>query len=184
VSRTPLQAETQLRELMLRGLGGDAATQRLLLEELARVLRSYHRRRLGADAAEVEDLVQETLIAIHTRRATYEPSQPFTAWVYALARYKLIDHLRRRGVRAFVPLEGSEEFLGVDPLEEENATRDVAALLSELPPAQREAIRLTRIEGLTVEEAAEATGQSISSIKVGVHRGLKKLGVFVRRKET
>ena len=85
------ELEVRLRALMLRGLAGDARAQRELLESLAQLLRRYHRRRLPAAAADVEDLVQETLIAIHMRRATYEPAQPFTAWVYALARYKLTE---------------------------------------------------------------------------------------------
>lgn len=173
-----LQSETQLRELMLRGLAGDAAAQRRLLTELAQLLRMFHRRRLGNDVAEVEDLVQETLIAIHTRRATYDPAQPFTAWAYALARYKLIDHLRRRRIRATVSLDDSAELFGSDASDAQAAAQDVENLLAELPGAQREAIRLTRIEGLSVEEAALRTGQSISSIKVGVHRGLKKLSAL------
>lgn len=174
-----LQSETELRQLMLRGLAGDAAAQRELLMRLAGLLRIFHRRRLGRDATEVEDLVQETLIAIHTRRATYDPAQPFTAWAYALARYKLIDHLRRRRVRVTVPLDDCEELFGNDDIAAQAATQDVETLLAKLPSAQHEAIRLTRIEGLSVEEAAVRSGQSSSSIKVGVHRGLKKLGALL-----
>jgi RNA polymerase sigma-70 factor (ECF subfamily) len=168
---------------MLRGLAGDAVAHRQLLEELAQLLRTYHRRRLDGTVADVEDLVQETLIAVHTRRATYEAAQPFTAWVYALARYKLIDHLRRRRVRASVPLEDHEDLFAHDPLAPEDAARDVVTLLSGLPEAQQAAIRLTRLEGLSVEEAAAHSGQSVSSIKVGVHRGLKKLAALVRQKQ-
>lgn len=170
--------EIQLRELMLRGLAGDAQAQRSLLTQLAERLRLFHRRRLAGHAADVEDLVQETLIAIHTRRGTYDPAQPFTAWVYALARYKLIDHLRRRRAHLNVPLEDCEELLYDDHSDAVGAASDVATLLADLPDAQRAAIRLTRIEGLSVEEAAAQSGQSISSIKVGVHRGLKKLSAL------
>jgi RNA polymerase sigma-70 factor (ECF subfamily) len=127
-------------------------------------------------------VVQETLIAVHTRRATYDATQPFTAWVYAIARYKLIDHLRRSRRRAAIPIEDCEELFSYEPGAGAEAMRDVDVLLSELSPAQRDAIRLTRLDGLSVEEAAARTGQSISSIKVGVHRGLKKLGAFVAQK--
>jgi RNA polymerase sigma-70 factor, ECF subfamily len=173
-SRIP--AETQLKALMLRGLAGDAAAHCALLAELAQLLRSYHRRRLGSTAADAEDLVQESLIAVHERRHTYDPSQPFTAWAYAVARHKLIDYLRRQRVRAALPLDDFDDmFVASDDREARDAGRDVATLLSQLPAAQSAAIRLTRIEGYSIEEAASSTGQSAASIKVGVHRGLKKL---------
>lgn len=164
---------------MLRGLAGDAAAQRELLTRLAGLLRVFHRRRLGADGMDVEDLVQETLIAIHTRRATYDPAQPFTAWAYALARYKLIDHLRRRRARINVPLDDCDELFCDGDEATLSASRDVKTLLEDLSPAQREAIRLTRLEGLSVQEAAERSGQSVAAIKVGVHRGLKRLSALL-----
>lgn len=171
-----IAAEPALKALMLRGLAGDAAAHCALLGELAQLLRGYHRRRLGNDAADAEDLVQESLIAVHERRHTYDPSQPFTAWVYAVARHKLIDHLRRQKIRTALPLDDFDDlFIARDDRESRDATRDVATLLSQLPAAQSAAIRLTRIEGYSIEEAASSTGQSTASIKVGVHRGLKKL---------
>jgi RNA polymerase sigma-70 factor (ECF subfamily) len=171
-----IAVEARLRALMLRGLAGDAAAHCELLAELAQLLRNFHRRRLGSDAADTEDLVQESLIAVHERRHTYDPSQPFTAWAYAVARHKLIDHLRRQRIRATLPLDDFDDLLvAADDRAARDATRDVATLLSQLPPAQSAAIRLTRIEGYSIEEAAMSTGQSASSIKVGVHRGLKKL---------
>lgn len=171
-------AEQQLRELMLRGLAGDARAHHVLLSRLAQLLCVYHRRRLGAGDADVEDLVQDTLLAVHTRRSTYDPAQPFTAWAYALARYKLIDHLRRRRVRLSEPLEDCMDLFGIDAIGPEEAARDVAQLLADLPGSQSAAIQLTRIEGLSVEEAAARTGQSAAAIKVNVHRGLKKLNAL------
>jgi RNA polymerase sigma-70 factor, ECF subfamily len=171
-----IDVETGLKALMLRGLAGDGAAHCQLLAALAQLLRGYHRRRLGHDAADTEDLVQESLIAVHERRHTYDPAQPFTAWAYAVARHKLIDHLRRQRVRTTLPLDDFEDlFVASDDREARDATRDVASLLAQLPPAQSAAIRLTRIEGYSIEEAAASTGQSAASIKVGVHRGLKKL---------
>ncbi|WP_374570544.1 sigma-70 family RNA polymerase sigma factor [Phenylobacterium sp.] len=172
--------EDRLKSLMLRGLDGDAAAQRELLSELARLLRRYYARRLGDETADLEDLVQETLIAVHVRRASYDRAQPFTAWAYAMARYKLIDHYRRRRTRRAVPLEDAGALFAPEDTEAATAGADVDRLLGELPPKQQEAIRLTRLEGLSVAEAAERSGQSESSVKVGVHRGLKTLMARLR----
>jgi RNA polymerase sigma-70 factor, ECF subfamily len=172
-------AEAQLRELMQRGLQGDAQAHGQLLTQLAQLLRKFFQRRLSYEHAEVEDLVQETLLAIHTRRSTYDPEQAFTAWAYAVARYKLIDYLRRQRVRVTVNIDDCAELFGVDTTGAEDASRDVHDLLVGLPAAQRTAIELTRIEGLSVEEAAARSGQSVSGIKVGVHRGLKKLSAML-----
>jgi RNA polymerase sigma-70 factor (ECF subfamily) len=120
--------------------------------------------------------MQETLMAVHSRRASYEPSRPFTAWVYAMAHYKLVDYLRRKRVRSAVPLDACEDDLfAANEHEQMEASRDVERLLSDLPPRQRDAIRLTRIEGLSIDEAAGRTGQSPVATKVGIHRGLKRL---------
>src|SRR5260370_23609908 len=88
----------ELRGLMLAGLDGDAAAHKALLTRLSANLRAYfktHLARIGRGPADAEDLVQETLIALHTRRHTYDRSQPLTPWVYAIARYRLFDFLRR-----------------------------------------------------------------------------------------
>lgn len=172
-------AETQLRELMLRSLQGDAAAHGQPLTQLALLLRKFYQRRLSYDHVEVEDLVQETLLAIHTRRSTYDEAQAFTAWAYAVARYKLIDYLRRQRLRVTVNIDDCADLFGVESTDAEDANRDVHDLLSELPQAQRTAIELTRLEGLSVEEAAARSGQSVSGIKVGVHRGLKKLSALL-----
>ena len=172
--------EVQLKVLMLAGLAGDARAHQRLLSAAAVRLRIYFGRRLGPEAPDVEDLVQETLIAIHQRRDSFNPALPFTAWLYAIARYKLVDHFRRNGIRRHVPLDDIEEPAAADDVGPALAATDVDRLLAELPRKHRAAIRLTRIEGYSVEEASELTGQSPSGIKIGVHRGLKKLTMRVR----
>ena len=107
--------EAQYRDWMLDALMGDSAAYRMLLSGLTRHLRSYYARRL--DAAAAEDAVQETLIAIHARRATYDPAQPFTAWVYGIARYKLIDEYRREKRRAAVPLDEAPDLFALRGVE-------------------------------------------------------------------
>ena len=161
---------------MLASLNGDAAAYRKLLDELSVYLRAYYRRRLTDGGADADDLMQETLMAVHSRRASYDPTQPFTAWAYAMARYKFVDHLRKSRVRAAVSLDVCEDNLfAANEQEQAEAARDVERMLSSLPARQREAIRLTRVEGLSIEEAASRTGQSATATKVGIHRGLKRL---------
>lgn len=94
-----LQTEQRLRSLMLAGLEGDAAAYRQFLQQMATRLRSFYRRRLSGWPDDVEDLVQDTLLALHNQRHTYQRTQPLTAWVHAIARYKTIDLLRARQAR-------------------------------------------------------------------------------------
>ncbi len=163
---------------MVRGLDGDAAAHRQLLSLLSVRLRAFFRRRLGGADADAEDLVQETLLAVHTRRATYDRAMPFEAWVYAVARYKLIDHFRRAKVRASVPLEAAGAVFADSDIESGTARADLDRLLSILPARQQALIRSVKIEGLSVAEAAERAGMSVSAVKVSVHRGL---GAVTRR---
>jgi len=170
--------EAQYRDWMLAALMGDAGAYRMLLSGLTRHLRSYYARRLDAGAA--EDAVQETLIAIHTRRATYDPALPFTAWVYGIARYKLIDEYRRNKRRATVPLDEAGELFGHDDAQEAIAKRDVSKLLAKLPPAKRELVKDIKLDGVSVAEVAARTGMSESAVKVTVHRAIKSLGEDVK----
>ncbi|WP_404478712.1 sigma-70 family RNA polymerase sigma factor [Novosphingobium sp. BL-52-GroH] len=166
--------EDVLRSLMIDGLDGDAAAHAALLRLLVPVLRGFYRRRLRGADDDVEDLVQETLIAVHTRRASYDRDRAFTAWMYAVARYKMVDHFRRAG--RFTAIDGLKETLVAQDFEAEAIARlDIDELLTDLPPKQARMIRATRIEGLSVAEAAEAGQLSESDVKVSVHRGLKAL---------
>ena len=166
--------EAEYRTWMLAALAGDAAAYRMLLQGLTRHLRGYYARRLGAAAA--EDAVQETLIAIHAKRATYDPMRPFTAWVYGIARYKLIDEFRRAKRRPTVPLEDAGELFGHDEAQEAIARRDVTKLLDKLSPAKRALVKDIKLDGVSVAEAAQRTGLSESAVKVTVHRAIKSLG--------
>lgn len=174
-------AETRLKALTLAALDGDAASYRALLAQLTPHLRAFFTRRLvnGADA---EDLVQETLIAIHTKRATYDPALPFTAWLHAIARYKLIDHFRRSKVRRTLPLEEADSVLADEDANAATAKRDVEVLLARLPESKRALVQQTKIEGLSTAEAAARTGLSESGVKVGVHRALKALSAMIGQK--
>jgi len=169
-----IAAEAQYRDWMLASLAGDAGAYRKLLAALTGHLRAYFARRVGPSAA--EDLVQETLIAMHTKRATYDPGLPVTAWIHGIARYKLIDEFRRNKRRAAVPLDEAPDLFAHDEAEAASAKRDVEKLLAHLPEAKRKLVRATRIDGLSTAEAASATGLSESAVKVTVHRAIKSLG--------
>jgi len=170
--------EKQLHGLMTASLAGDASAYRRLLGALTPPLRSYFRRRLHADLTNhAEDLVQETLLAIHSRRMTFDPSQPVTVWVYAIARYKLIDLLRQARKGTHIPIDDIAEFIGDPSIETEDAMakRDVDTMLGTLPDHTAAAIRNVRLEGRSVAETAMATGLSAASVKIAVHRGIKAL---------
>lgn len=168
--------ETRLRGLMLAALDGDAAAYRTLLAELGRHLRPYFTRRLTpAFASHAEDLVQETLLAIHTRRMTYDRARPFTAWLHAIAHHKFVDHVRRQSIRLTVPLDDNAPIFAPDAAEDALARRDLNTLLDTIPARTSDLIRRTRVDGASVAEAAAAHGISETAAKVSIHRGLKSL---------
>src|SRR5438876_8151304 len=174
--------EQELRSRLVRGLAGDAAAYHAFLKDLSTHLRGFFRKRLSGLADEVEDLVQETLLAVHNQRHTYDPEQPLTAWVYAIAKYKLVDLLRRRSSRDWLndPLDDEFEVLAHNDSEAAAARLDVAKLLQRLPDRQRLPIIHVKLEGMSVLETARVTGMSESAVKVGVHRGLKVLAAMIR----
>ena len=166
---------------MVQSLAGDRAAYAILLRRLTGHLRAYYLRRLGAGrAADAEDLLQETLIAMHTRRSTYDTARPFTAWVHAIARYKLIDHFRRTKRRAEDPLDDPDLLFSSQDSNAAEAQIDVDQLLKRLPERTRRLIRDVKIEGLSSAEAAMRNEISESAVKVGVHRALKFLGAGIK----
>lgn len=175
--------ERELRALMIAGLHGDASAHRALLSALSGHLRAYYRSKLvraGRGPEEIEDLVQEALMAIHTRRDTYDPAELLTPWVYAIARYKLIDHLRHsQSKQANVPIEEALEVMAADDRAATESRLDLAKLLTKLPEKARSAVRYVKIEGLSVVEAAARCGISESAVKINIHRGLKALSAAI-----
>ena len=179
---SPGDIESTLKPLWLRAQSGDDAAYRQALGLLAARLRAYLKRRLSGLPDEVEDLVQETLLALHLQRGTYDPTLPVSAWAVAIARHKLVDLWRRRGRQDNLHevIDDVDERLLAAVPDDGGARRDLATLFEALPLAQRQAIVLTKLEGLSVAEAAARTGASESAIKVQVHRGLKRLAALVR----
>ncbi len=178
-SRLP---ERQLAGLLLSGLGGNAGDYARFLGELAMMLRGFFRKRLYRLQEETEDLVQETLLAVHNQRHTYDVSLPVSAWVYAIARYKLIDLLRRRSARDLLTdtWDETNDILSSADADAAEARLDLLQLLDGLPDHQRLPILHTKIDGLSVAETSRRTGMSESAVKVGVHRGLKALAARIQ----
>jgi RNA polymerase sigma-70 factor (ECF subfamily) len=170
---------------MLRGLDGDAAAYRSFLQASSAHLRAFFRRRLQRWPDEVEDLVQECLLAIHNQRLTYDTGVPLTSWIHAIARYKMIDWLRRHGRREAQHLpydeeDSAQELFSSADAEAAEASRDLGKLLATLPAQQRDAIVHTKLDGWSVRDTAAAMRISEASVKVAVHRGLKALAANLR----
>lgn len=152
------------------------------LKALSGHLRAYFRRRLFQRPEDVEDLVQETLLAVHNQRHTYRLDQPLTAWIHAIARYKFVDLLRARAIREDLndPLDDDLSVFAESDTGAIEAKKDVNKLLADLPERQRLPIVHVKLEGLSVAETAQRTGMSESAIKVGIHRGLRVLAERMR----
>lgn len=173
------ETEIRLKAWMLRGLEGDDGAHAALLSALVPLLHSFYRRRMRVGDGEVDDLVQETLISVHTRRASYDRKRPFTAWLYAVARHRLVDYYRRR--KLSVSIEDVDDILAAEGFEERvTAGMDVNSLLSTLSAKQARAISDTHLEGMSVAEAAAGAGIGTSDVKVSVHRGLKAISSRIR----
>ncbi len=167
--------EARLKALMLRGLAGDAAAHAELLGALAKYLRGFLARKMGRNAADLEDLVQESLLAIHLKRDTFDTSQPFTAWAFTIARYKLIDWYRRNRIRRTEPIDEAADLFGIDDTNEIAVKRDLGKLVATLPEKQRALLADVKIAGLSNAEAAAKAGMTEGAVKVSIHRSLQTL---------
>jgi RNA polymerase sigma-70 factor (ECF subfamily) len=170
-------ADSDWSALMAAAQAGNAALYHRLLVEVDGWLRRYYGRRLPP--AMVADAVQDTLMAIHEKRHTYDPVRPFEPWLAAIARYKWIDRLRAMKT---APTEAlTEDIPTADHGDAVSSAWSLERLLRELKPAQAEVIRLVKLQGLSIEEAAARTGQSVSLVKVNIHRGLGRLSAIAQR---
>lgn len=162
---------------MVEALDGNAASYQLFLRQVSGLLRAYLRRRLSSTPDEVEDLLQETLLAIHCQRHTYRRDALLSPWLYAIARYKLIDFLRRRSRQEALhePLDEEADYWLQRDDDAHASNRDFERMLAALPAHQLLPIMHTKLEGRSVAETAGLTGMTASAVKVGVHRGMKAL---------
>jgi RNA polymerase sigma-70 factor (ECF subfamily) len=169
--------EGTLSRLMIMSQHGDKQAYASLLDACQRWLRGYFARRIAP--AQLDDLVQETLIALHTKRASWDPSRPFLPWLAAIARYRWVDHLRQLYRANETELDTDIEDFNEEPAIAARITLE--RLFGVLPEAQAQVIALAKIEGLSIAETSEATGQSESLVKVNIHRGLKRLAHMIEK---
>lgn len=172
----------QLRLLMQAAQDGDAKAYEALLKEIAPIARRMVQRKWGfLQKADIEDIVQDILLSVHSARATYDPARPFNPWLMGISHHRLVDSARRYKRRSTnevlvgeLPEVSSED--PVNKMEEQFAT--VGALhgaIRQLPSAQQKAVNLLRLQEMSLKEASEASGMTISSLKIAVHRGVKAL---------
>lgn len=164
--------------LMRAGLAGDGSAYRRLLQALAPKLRSMARRglsRYGAGNGDAEDVVQEILLAVHLKRHTWMADQPFTPWLNAIARYKLIDVLRRKGRRSEVPIDGLIEILPDVSEAPETSAAELTKLVNSLGGRERDVVTAVSLNGASIKDAAEKFSMTEGAVRVALHRGLKRL---------
>jgi RNA polymerase sigma-70 factor (ECF subfamily) len=165
---------------MIATLDGDSRSEVALLRAIRPVLTTFFSRRLSNDPSTVEDLVQDVLVAVHQRRGSYDRSRPFSPWLFAVARHKMVDYFRQ--YRRHEPLDDFDDRLAAESFQASSDARmDVTALLGTLPAKQAQAIRHTRLCELSVVEAARLAGIGESDVKVSAHRGIKALSALVAR---
>ncbi|TAK48462.1 MAG: sigma-70 family RNA polymerase sigma factor [Xanthobacteraceae bacterium] len=174
----PVVRDVDWSILMARAQDGDGLAYRRLLEEITPYLRSLAARR-HRDPSDVEDAVQDVLLTIHSIRRTYDPARPFAPWLVAIASRRFIDRLRRQG-RARdreTPLTADHETFSEPETNQQESPehRELEGAINDLPPRQRQAIRLLKLEGMSLKQAAIASGMSITSLKVNTHRAVKRL---------
>src|SRR5262247_806434 len=165
---------------MRAALNGDAAAYTRLLASLAPAIRAVARRglgRAGLAAEDAEDVVQETLLAIHLKRHTWEPSLPLGPWVRAIARNKLIDAMRRRGRRNHVPIDDVIDTLASDTAEPTPIPGKLDEHLQSLPDRQQSVVRSISLDGASIRETATRLNMSEGAVRVALHRGLAALSV-------
>jgi RNA polymerase sigma-70 factor (ECF subfamily) len=175
-------SDDRLGDMMRASLAGDGDAYRALLIELGSMLRNRIRAimgRSGSGHADVEDIVQETLLAIHLKRDNWDPTLLFMPWVSGIVRYKVIDALRRRGNRTTVPIEDWQHVLASPP-EANTDIGDVESLVKRLSARKQAIVRALSIEGRSVEQVALELGMTEGALRVALHRALKELAALYR----
>ncbi|MFL6838414.1 MAG: sigma-70 family RNA polymerase sigma factor [Bradyrhizobium sp.] len=177
------EREDEWTGLMRLALSGDGAAYHRLLKAVTPVLRAAARRglaRAGQPVDQSEDIVQDILLAVHLKRHTWDASAPFAPWLFAIARNKLIDALRRRGRRIFVNIDDFAEALPGEPATKTASPSEVAAHLQSLPPRQREVLQSIAVDSTSIKDTATKFSMSEGAVRVALHRGLASLTAKLR----
>src|SRR5262245_6607572 len=182
--RGRLSGSEDLSALMRAARDGDDEAYRRLLGGVAVWLRSVARRgllRAGRGVEDSEDIVQETLLAMHLKRDTWDASQPLEPWLRAIVHHKLVDHLRRRGFRENVDIGDYVETLASPQAPQPEASADARQMLACLSERQRRIVEAISIEGFSARDVGQRLGMSEGAVRVALHRALKVLAVAYRR---
>ena len=169
--------------LMRLAISGDNAAYHRLLKAITPVLRAGARRGLahaGQPVDQSEDVVQDILLAVHLKRHTWDVNAPFAPWLFAIARNKLIDALRRRGRRVFVNIDDFAETIPDAPVAETASAGEVANLLQALPQRQREVLQSIAVESASIKDTAAKFSMSEGAVRVALHRALSGLTAKLR----
>ena len=163
--------EAELARLLRAALQGDEKAYAEFLRRAAALVRGFARRRITQGGVDPEDVVQETLLAIHLKRHTWRIEAPVGPWLYAIARFKLIDAFRKTGRRMEVVLD--ETFDAPVPEAEESASeREIGRALDSLAPGQRAVVSAISVDGRSIAETAKTLGMTEVAVRVALHRGL------------
>ncbi|MGA0565012.1 sigma-70 family RNA polymerase sigma factor [Ancylobacter sp. VNQ12] len=165
------RSERELADLLRAAIAGDERAYARFLEGVSTHIRAYLRRKITHGGVDAEDVVQETLLAIHLKRHTWMPDAAVMPWVYAIARFKLIDAFRRRGRRVEIDVDDIAESYA-QPEAETVSERDIGRALEGLAPGQRSVVAAISVEGRSVEETARRFGMNEAAVRVALHRGL------------
>lgn len=163
--------DSLLAELLRSAIAGDERDYARFLERTAALVRGFARRRTADGGVDPEDIVQETLLAIHLKRHTWIADAPVLPWVYAIARFKIIDAYRRRGRRIEIDVDEVAETLA-QPEAERVSDRDVGRALDALAPGQRGVVAAITVEGHSIGETARRLDMTETAVRVALHRGL------------
>ena len=163
--------EAELSRLLKAAIAGDERAYADFLHRTAVLVRGFARRKIVQGGVDPEDVVQETLLAIHVKRHTWRQDAPVLPWIYAIARFKLIDAFRRRGRRVEVEIDEIAETFA-EPETETVSERDINRVLESLPPAQRSVVSAVSVEGRSIGETAAKFGITETAVRVSLHRGL------------
>jgi RNA polymerase sigma-70 factor (ECF subfamily) len=168
---------------MQAGMAGDAGAYRkflVLVTPHLRALARAHQRGVYVTGSEVEDVVQEVLLAVHLKRGTWDTSRPIYPWLAAIARNKMIDALRRRGRYIQVPIEDVIDTLQAEEQVDGLETRELDELLKQLKPRQRDIVQSISLNECSIRETAGRFGMTEGAVRVALHRGLKALAALYR----
>lgn len=173
-----------LADLLRRANSGDAGAYRQFLDRLVPFIRSVAQRsimRIGAPSADLEDAVQEALLAIHLKRHTWQSDLPIAPWLHAIIRYKLIDFARRYGRRMEIDFDDTMDFAAPEDNDHDLSDKDLSRLMQTLSDTQRQVVTSISIHGASVREVAKAMNLTEVTVRVTLHRSLKALAEAYRR---